>query len=79
MGDVFRFTLKINKGRYTTCLERANDIDSSSKPQSVMTIGRRLSAITWNYGQCGLSLDRKDRHIAPLPGCATFTPPGQRK
>ncbi|POH29984.1 MULTISPECIES: site-specific integrase [Sinorhizobium] len=36
------------------------------KPHSVMTIERRLSAITWNYAQRGLSLDRKDRHIATV-------------
>ena len=36
------------------------------KPSSVTTIERRLSAITWNYGQRGTPLDRKDRHIATV-------------
>ncbi|MBX4893798.1 MULTISPECIES: site-specific integrase [Rhizobium] len=36
------------------------------KPSSVTTIERRLSAITWNYAQRGLRLDRKDRHIATV-------------
>lgn len=36
------------------------------KPNSVTTIERRLSAITWNYAQRGLRLDRKDRHIATV-------------
>ncbi|MEL7129210.1 MAG: tyrosine-type recombinase/integrase [Pseudomonadota bacterium] len=33
---------------------------------SVSTIERRLSGLTWNYAQRGLSLDRKDRHIATV-------------
>ncbi|MBX4910907.1 MULTISPECIES: site-specific integrase [Rhizobium] len=36
------------------------------KPNSVTTIERRLSAITWNYAQRGTPLDRKDRHIATV-------------
>ncbi len=36
------------------------------KPNSVMTIERRLSALTWNYAQRGTPLDRKDRHIATV-------------
>jgi len=32
----------------------------------VTTIERRLSAITWNYAQRGLPLDREDRHIATV-------------
>jgi integrase len=36
------------------------------KQSSVTTIERRLSAITWNYAQRGLALDRKDRHIATV-------------
>ncbi|PWI49898.1 integrase [Rhizobium phaseoli] len=36
------------------------------RPNSVTTIERRLSAITWNYAQRGLALDRKDRHIATV-------------
>lgn len=36
------------------------------KPNSVTTIERRLSALTWNYAQRGAPLDRKDRHIATV-------------
>ena len=33
---------------------------------SVSTIERRLSGLSWNYQQRGLSLDRRDRHIATV-------------
>jgi len=36
------------------------------KPNSVSTIERRLSSLTWNYAQHGQPLDRKDRHIATV-------------
>ncbi|MCZ8548464.1 site-specific integrase [Mesorhizobium qingshengii] len=36
------------------------------KPNSVATIERRLSSLTWNYSQRGQPLDRKDRHIATV-------------
>ena len=36
------------------------------RPNSVSTIERRLSAITWHYTQRGTPLDRKDRHIATV-------------
>jgi integrase len=36
------------------------------KPNSVSTIERRLSSLTWNYAQRGHPLDRKDRHIATV-------------
>ena len=36
------------------------------KPNSVSTIERRLSALSWNYAQRGQPLDRKDRHIATV-------------
>ncbi|EPR21200.1 integrase [Agrobacterium sp. TS43] len=36
------------------------------KPSSVMTIERRLSALSWNFAQRGTPLDRKDRHIATV-------------
>uniref|UniRef100_A0A9E8CNM5 Tyrosine-type recombinase/integrase n=1 Tax=Bosea sp. NBC_00436 TaxID=2969620 RepID=A0A9E8CNM5_9HYPH len=36
------------------------------KPNSVSTIERRLSALTWAYAQRGTPLDRKDRHIATV-------------
>ena len=32
----------------------------------VSTIERRLSGLAWNYAQRGVSLDRKDRHIAKV-------------
>jgi len=33
---------------------------------SVGTIDRRLSGLSWNYAQCGFTLDRKNRHIAAV-------------
>ncbi len=36
------------------------------KPNSVSTIERRLSSLTWNYAQRGQKLDRRDRHIATV-------------
>ncbi|SFL11507.1 Site-specific recombinase XerD [Mesorhizobium albiziae] len=36
------------------------------KPNSVSTIERCLSSLTWNYSQRGQPLDRKDRHIATV-------------
>lgn len=36
------------------------------KPNSVATIERRLSALTWNYAQRGQPLDRTDRHIVTV-------------
>lgn len=36
------------------------------KPNSVSTIERRLSALTWNYAQRGQPLNRTDRHIATV-------------
>ncbi|WP_064694986.1 tyrosine-type recombinase/integrase [Rhizobium aegyptiacum] len=41
-------------------------VERSTKANSVSTIERRLSSISWNYAQRGLSLDRKDRHIATV-------------
>jgi integrase len=38
----------------------------NKKPNSVSTIERRLSSLTWNYAQRGQPLDRKDRHIATV-------------
>jgi len=39
---------------------------TSASALSVSTIERRLSGLTWNYAQRGVSLDRKDRHIATV-------------
>lgn len=36
------------------------------KANAVSTIDRRLSSLSWNFAQRGLSLDRKDRHIATV-------------
>ncbi|WP_245416064.1 site-specific integrase [Mesorhizobium denitrificans] len=36
------------------------------KPNSVSTIERRLSSLSWNFAQRGQPLDRKDRHIATV-------------
>jgi len=33
---------------------------------SVASIGRRLSGLSWGYTQRGLTLDRKDRHVASV-------------
>ena len=35
-------------------------------PLAASTIERRLSGLSWNYQQRGLSLDRRDRHIATV-------------
>ena len=43
------------------------DLASGSGPSpalSVSTIERRLSGLAWNYAQRGVSLDRRNRHIA---------------
>lgn len=48
----------------TACASGAATTDR--KPNSVGTIERRLSALTWNYAQRGTPLDRKDRHIATV-------------
>ncbi|SDX66787.1 tyrosine-type recombinase/integrase [Litoreibacter albidus] len=40
--------------------------DDGTPPLSVSTIERRLSGIGWQYQQRGLTLDRKDRHIATV-------------
>lgn len=48
----------------TACASGAATADR--KPNSVATIERRLSALTWNYAQRGAPLHRKDRHIATV-------------
>jgi site-specific recombinase XerD len=40
--------------------------DRSTKANSVSTIERRFSSLSWSYAQRGLSLDRKDRHIVTV-------------
>ncbi|MGR6432791.1 tyrosine-type recombinase/integrase [Rhizobium sp. PAMB 3174] len=52
-------------GLYITALA-AGEAAPRAKASSVATIERRLSAISWNYTQRGLLLDRRDRHIATV-------------
>ena len=40
--------------------------ERGTKANSVSTVERRLSSLSWNYAQRGLSLDRRDRHIATV-------------
>ncbi|WP_454859042.1 site-specific integrase [Rhizobium binxianense] len=40
--------------------------ERGAKANSVSTIERRLSSLSWNFSQRGLILDRKDRHIATV-------------
>lgn len=42
------------------------DLASGPPALSVSTIDRRLSGLCWNYGQRGLTLGRKNRHIASI-------------
>lgn len=56
-------------GLYITACASGSAIGTptrGAKANSVSTIERRLSSISWNYAQRGLSLDRKDRHIATV-------------
>ncbi|MCK5747882.1 MAG: site-specific integrase [Oricola sp.] len=48
----------------TACASGAATGDK--RANSVSTIERRLSSLTWNYAQRGQPLDRKDRHIATV-------------
>jgi len=48
----------------TACASGA--AERGMKANSVSTIERRLSSLSWNYAQRGLILDRKDRHIATV-------------
>ena len=52
-------------GLYITACASGSAIPGGTV-NSVATIERRLSAITWNYAQRGTPLDRKDRHIATV-------------
>jgi len=52
-------------GLYITACA-SGSVERGVKANSVATIERRLSSISWNYAQRGLSLDRKDRHIATV-------------
>ncbi|SJM30258.1 tyrosine-type recombinase/integrase [Mesorhizobium delmotii] len=48
----------------TACASGA--VTGDKKPNSVSTIERRLSSLSWNYAQRGQPLDRKDRHVATV-------------
>ncbi len=48
----------------TACASGA--VAAGGRANSVATIERRLSALAWNFTQRGLTLDRKDRHIATV-------------
>ncbi|TWG53760.1 site-specific integrase [Aminobacter sp. J44] len=52
-------------GLYITACA-SGTVTGDRKPNSVSTIERRLSSLGWNYAQRGLTLDRKDRHIATV-------------
>lgn len=54
-------------GLYVAALASGADTGTpTGKKKCRSTIERRLSSLTWNYAQRGLSLDRKDRHIATV-------------
>jgi integrase len=52
-------------GLYITACA-SGTVGGDRKPNSVSTIERRLSSLSWNYAQRGLTLDRRDRHIATV-------------
>jgi integrase len=52
-------------GLYVTACANG-EADPQSRENSVSTIGRRLSSLSWNYTQRGAPLDRKDPHIATV-------------
>jgi integrase len=68
-------------GLYITACA-AGKATAGARPNSVATIERRLSSLSWNYAQRGQSLDRKDRHIATvMAGIRNkhATPPRQKE
>lgn len=52
-------------GLYITALA-SGTAERNPKSNSVSTIERRLSSLSWNYAQRGTPLNRKDRHIATV-------------
>lgn len=52
-------------GLYITACA-SGKVTGEKKPNSVATIERRLSSLSWNFSQRGEPLDRKDRHIATV-------------
>ena len=59
-GSAFGTGVDVTSSRTTDAAAR------KKKPNSVSTIERRLSSLSWNYAQRGQPLDRKDRHIATV-------------
>lgn len=70
---------------YITACASGSTVGTASrgkKPNSVSTIERRLSSLSWNYAQRGQSFDRKDRHIATVMAGirnSHATPPRQKE
>jgi integrase len=52
-------------GLYITACA-SGTVTGDKKPNSVSTIERRLSSLSWNFSQRGQPLNRKDRHIATV-------------
>lgn len=52
-------------GLYITACA-SGTVTGDKNPNSVSTIERRLSSLSWNFAQRGQPLDRKDRHIATV-------------
>ncbi|MGO7028687.1 site-specific integrase [Rhizobium johnstonii] len=52
-------------GLYITACA-SGSVERGARANSVSTVERRLSSLSWNYAQRGLMLDRKDRHIATV-------------
>lgn len=52
-------------GLYITACA-SGKVTGDKKPNTVSTIERRLSSLSWNFSQGGQPLDRKDRHIATV-------------
>lgn len=50
-------------GLYITA-QASGKATGGKRPNSVSTIERRPSSLTWNYAQRGQPQDRMDRHIA---------------
>lgn len=52
-------------GLYITACA-SGSVPGDKQPNSVWTIERRLSSLTWNFTQRGQPLDRKNRHIVTV-------------
>jgi hypothetical protein len=67
-------------GLYITACA-SGSAERAVKANSVSTIERRLSSLTRNYAQRGLTVDRRDRHIATVMESARAMPghPSRRR